>query len=178
VENGGYITGNIEGGAMLNSQASRIHAILDTLRERRLILMRPLRIYLACPYSVRASGHNDRWEAQRFECANIAAMRLIKQGFIVFSPISHSHPISLTQPDSENTHELWLGQDYEFLEWCDVVLQLEVPGADDSHGVAREYEWSAIHHKEYYKITMHEIYELEKEEIYARNNGNKWERLC
>lgn len=46
--------------------------------------------YLAVPYS----HPNSEVRADRFRLANIAAGRLMSLGHIVFSPISHTHPIA------------------------------------------------------------------------------------
>ena len=47
-------------------------------------------IYLACPYS-----HPDRTvRLARFDAANRAAGALMREGYHVFSPISHTHPIA------------------------------------------------------------------------------------
>lgn len=121
------------------------------------------RVYLACPYKCKGIV-NETWEQLRFDCVNIAAMRLIRAGFVVFSPISHSHPISLTQPDKYNTHELWLDQDEPFLEWCDVVVVLEIPGVWDSHGVDWERSWAFEHDKPQVVLTLNDIYQMEKGE--------------
>lgn len=124
------------------------------------------KIYLACPYSVRGSGHNKAWEILRFECANIAAMRLINLGLKVFSPISHSHPISLTQPHDElNTHDLWLGQDKAFYEdWANLLVILTLPGWYVSHGVTVERRSFLFRDVPEFLLSMEQVYELEKGE--------------
>ena len=48
-------------------------------------------IYLACPYS-----HPDNnVREHRFKMANRAAAKLMGEGHIIYSPISHTHPIAV-----------------------------------------------------------------------------------
>ena len=88
--------------------------------------------YLACPY------HHDNpfIKQERFLQSCIVAAKLIDQGRIIFSPISHSHPIS--QFTKENNHELWLRQDTPFLWVADRLLVLKLDGWRESRGVAFE----------------------------------------
>lgn len=47
-------------------------------------------VYLATPYT-----HDDEAvEEERFERVSIIAGHLMNQGYIVYSPISHNHPIA------------------------------------------------------------------------------------
>lgn len=125
---------------------------------------RPTKIYLACPYSHPCK----QWEEIRFNLANIAAMTLINAGFVVFSPLSHSHPISLTQPGSSNTHALWLGQDLYFLEWADVLAVLAIPGWVESYGVKWEGDWFRHNKKPIFHVRLEEIYALQQEQLNGR----------
>lgn len=138
----------------------RLH--LESLSKK---LGRPVRVYLSCPYQVSGTGHNKMWLEIRFQSANIAAMRLARLGCTVFSPISMSHPMSLTQPSTANAHEFWLAQDFEFLDQCDIVVVLDLPGLSDSVGVAAEIKRARENGQEYFTLSMHEVYELEKLEF-------------
>lgn len=76
-------------------------------------------IYLAIPYT---------WNAiESFNVANEIAGRLMKEGYIVFSPISHSHPISqhLGQ-DIQFDHNFWINQDLPILRKCSKVIFIVV----------------------------------------------------
>lgn len=68
--------------------------------------------YLAIPYS---------WNPQEsFRIVNKVAAQLMQQGVIVFSPISHSHPIAECLPESLRLNqEFWMNQDLPVLEKCD-----------------------------------------------------------
>jgi len=72
-------------------------------------------IYLCIPYS---------WNPEKsFEIANKVTAKLMQEGNIVFSPVSHSHPISLEMQDYLQTnHDFWMSQDLPMLERCDELL--------------------------------------------------------
>ena len=81
-------------------------------------------IYLAIPYT---------WNHDKsFEIANIMSAILMESGYTVFSPISHSHPISkhLTNFGDSNA-DFWLAQDLCILEKCD---ELHVVIINESFG--------------------------------------------
>ena len=92
-------------------------------------------IYLAAPYS-----NNDRKvRLARFDTINKTASNLIRQGEMIFSPISHSHPIA------EAGHlpldfEFWSKYDQWFLDRVDSITVLKLPGWLESSGVQREIE--------------------------------------
>src|SRR6056297_453184 len=96
------------------------------------------RIYLAIPYS---------WNPEEsFRIANEVAAELMEKGHIVFSPISHSHPICKhVSEDNKFSHEFWLKQDKAWLELCDWVLFIVIGEngmelLEDSEGCQDEYK--------------------------------------
>ena len=92
-----------------------------------------MKIYLAGPYS-----HKDPLiREQRFKMLNKYAAHLMRQGHIVYSPISMSHPIAVDN-DLPLEFEFWEKQDTAFIEWCDIVHVLMVNGYKESKGVQRE----------------------------------------
>jgi len=97
---------------------------------------RPIRIYLACPYSHPEQAVIE----QRVETCNMVAARLMEQGFIVFSPVSHSHPISIHAKVDPCNHDFWLNQDLPFLEFCDELCILMLDGWEQSKGIKLEIE--------------------------------------
>lgn len=101
-----------------------------------------MKLYLACPYS----NPDPQVLIDRFEMANKAAASLIAAGHIVFSPISHSHQISLHMGNSLD-HTVWLAQDRAFLDWCDEIYVLMAPGWEQSKGVAWEIDYARKHGK-------------------------------
>lgn len=88
-----------------------------------------MKIYLAIPYF----GN----EKTSFIKANQKAAELMKSGHIVFSPISHSHPIAI-QCGLPGDYEFWAEFDYSFLEWCDELWVYCLTGWKQSKGVAAE----------------------------------------
>jgi hypothetical protein len=90
-------------------------------------------IYLATPYS-----HDDPAVMQaRFEAVNAAAAELMSRGQHVFSPISHSHPISVVG-DLPVEWDYWEAYDKRLLAICDQLYVLTLDGWQESVGVAAE----------------------------------------
>jgi len=74
----------------------------------------------------------------RFQEGCLAAAALMKQGYIVFSPIAHSHAVETYGMPGNETGDFWLDQDLEFVKRSDKVLVLMLPGWEYSRGVQRE----------------------------------------
>lgn len=87
------------------------------------------KIYLAIPYT--------GIEELSFKVANYIAAQLMNQGYIVFSPISHSHHIA-AQNELEKGWEYWKKFDESFIDWCDVVYIAMLPSWEKSKGVNGE----------------------------------------
>ena len=67
---------------------------------------------------------------------------LLTQGYNVFSPITHSHPLPKYIPDRLNTHSLWLGLDLQWIDCCDELWCFMQPGWKKSYGVQTEIEYA------------------------------------
>lgn len=96
--------------------------------------------YLAVPYTpVGAYSAEDKFRirCERFEAANRAAASLMRRGLVVFSPISHSHGIDAYFPYPESG-EFWKRQDEPFLNLCERMIVLTIPGWQLSAGVGHE----------------------------------------
>lgn len=90
-------------------------------------------IYLAAPYS-----HPDpAVREDRFHAINRYAAKLMQEGQVVFSPISHSHPIAFWLPEGLGW-DFWQRQDLPMLRRCQLVKVLALPGWEDSKGVLAE----------------------------------------
>lgn len=70
------------------------------------------KIYLAIPYS--------GMQEESFKIANQVAAQLMMNEHVVFSPISHSHSISL-ENNLPTNWEFWIEQDEAFVKWADAV---------------------------------------------------------
>ena len=96
-------------------------------------------IYLASPYSDRDEAIRQR----RFTQACQAAADLMRRGYLVFCPITHSHPIARYIPqeglwEPALDHELWRLQDAPHLDVCGSMIVLCLPGWHRSGGVMGE----------------------------------------
>ena len=116
------------------------------------------KIYLACPYR-----HNDfSVMEKRVENVNIIAAKLMLQGHVVFSPISHSHPIEMTGLKLPQGWEFWSKQDLPFLEWCDELYVATLPGWHISEGVRAEILAAGRLRKTIVYIRLSEYLDIEK----------------
>jgi hypothetical protein len=102
-----------------------------------------MKIYLACPYS-----HPDPTvREKRFRSANHYAAYLLRQGHIVFSPLSHSHPIAVQCGLPETDFEFWQAFSFAFVDWAEVIHVLMLDGWDTSIGVEAETRRAVEHGK-------------------------------
>jgi hypothetical protein len=91
-----------------------------------------MKIYLAIPYT--------GMEELSFNTANRIAGQLMREGHIVFSPISHSHPIAKTC-ELPAHWDYWREADTSFLSWCDEMRVIGLNGLwQNSKGVKAELE--------------------------------------
>ena len=109
----------------------------------------PKKIYLASPY-----WHSDeRIRETRFKLVTRATAHFVLQGYIVFSPITHSHPISCEMDRGEHKpggvlgHDFWLNQDMHFLNWAEELWILMLDGWEKSYGVKWETDYMYIDQK-------------------------------
>ena len=92
-------------------------------------------LYLACPYF----HPNPLIREKRFHTANRVTAKLMQAGIVVFSPLSHSVPISTEFNDTVTlSHEFWMSQDLPILRRCDEMLVLGLSGWKNSLGVSQE----------------------------------------
>ena len=98
--------------------------------------LKPLtKIYLATPYS----DDDPAARQARFEAVNKIAGVLMTESLLVFSPISHSHPIALAG-GLPTDYEFWRCWNNEFIRWCDVLAVAELDGWKFSTGVNAEMQ--------------------------------------
>ena len=91
------------------------------------------KIYLATPYS----DDDPKVRQARFEAVNKVAAKMMADGYLVFSPISHTHPIALAG-DLPKGWEFWKEYDRIFIEWCDELWVYMQDGWLVSTGVTAE----------------------------------------
>jgi hypothetical protein len=93
-------------------------------------------IYLASPYS-----HKDpAVREMRFVAACKQAAEMLRCDIPVYSPIVHSHPIAIYGGIDPMDGEFWARADRPYLELCDEVWVLTLPGWEESKGVHIEIE--------------------------------------
>lgn len=92
-------------------------------------------IYLASPYS-----HPDPAVRQmRFEKVCEVAAEMMRDVFLVFSPIAHTHPIAVSGTEGlPKGWEFWERYDRRFLKSCDKLVVLKIDGWQESKGVQAE----------------------------------------
>ena len=92
------------------------------------------KVYIASPYS-----HKDKYiRMTRVIQVDAKAADLMEQGYLVFSPLSHSHGISEHANVDPMDHDFWLRQDLWVLDMCDELHILCLSGWQDSKGIAVE----------------------------------------
>jgi hypothetical protein len=90
--------------------------------------------YLAIPYS-----HPDPAVREaRFELANRIAADLMREGRIIYSPISHSHPIAKYGLPLD--WEYWEKVNLIYLEMCSKMIVVMAEGWEQSIGIKSEIE--------------------------------------
>jgi len=100
-------------------------------------------IYLACPYW----HENENVRLSRFERVTDVTGKIMQRGYVVFSPITHSHPVALDMDTGEHRpggklgHDFWLRQDAWYLSKVDEMWILMLDGWKESYGVAWEADF-------------------------------------
>lgn len=118
------------------------------------------KIYLAISYTGMCESS--------YEQANKASVLILNQGLNVFSPITHSHPLTLLEGYTvPHTWDYWQHIDYQFVDWCDelwVLIPKEgLKPLKASTGVNAEIKYAKEHNKEVNFVyvengQLHDIY--------------------
>ena len=99
-------------------------------------------IYLACPYS----HPDEKIREQRFKKVTQVAAKLIDGGYIIFSPITHSHPIASLHALPMG-YEYWKRFDETMIHASGAVWVLKLEGWQESAGIKAEIELALKLHK-------------------------------
>jgi len=115
------------------------------------------KIYLAISYTGMCESS--------YEQANKASVLILNQGLNVFSPITHSHPLTLLEGYKvPHTWDYWQHIDYQFVDWCDelwVLIPKEgIEVLRKSTGVNAEIKYAKEHNKKvrFIKIRNNKLY--------------------
>jgi hypothetical protein len=93
-------------------------------------------VYLAGPYTHESLEVRE----QRFNAITNAAVFLIGRGYIVFSPVTMTHPIDIVLAGRHNTlgTDFWVTFDEAFMNVCSEMAVLRIDGWEASSGLMRE----------------------------------------
>jgi hypothetical protein len=97
-------------------------------------------IYLASPYSNYPGGKEEA-----FKLVCLKAGFLMSNGYNVFCPIAHSHPIEMAGNITDTSHEFWLKQDFAVLRKCTEIWVYMLPGWKESFGIGKELDFATEH---------------------------------
>jgi hypothetical protein len=97
--------------------------------------------YLATPYALTADIERAFQQA-----ANIGG-KLCKSGLTVFSPISHSHPMARYAGLDHRDPAVFESINQRMLEFCDILIVVQMEGWQRSDGVRREIAFFEATHK-------------------------------
>lgn len=89
--------------------------------------------YLATPYTKYPLGIETA-----FQHAACIAGNLVKQGYRVYSPIAHTHPLAVFAGINPLDHTIWLPFDETMMRACDAVIAAKMDGWETSYGVQHE----------------------------------------
>jgi len=145
---------------VINNLENKPHSKMDFANEFIKHLYKKIKqnseiIYLAIPYT---------WNPEEsYKIANEVAAELISQGKVVFSPISHSHPIADYMEESKRCDfDLWMKEDLPILRVCSKIIFIVVGEngmelIDNSKGCQREMREAIIANKpiSYYHYSIH-----------------------
>jgi len=92
-------------------------------------------IYLACPYT----SCEPQVMESRYKAVTEMAARLIKEGKIIFSPITMTHPLDKLLADGDTLgSDYWLDFDEAFMDACQELYVYKLDGWEESSGILRE----------------------------------------
>ena len=94
------------------------------------------KIYLGCPYSHSYPAIREF----RFKRVSRMALKLIKEGHLVYSPITSSHPLCELDEDLPTDFNYWRELDISFIKWSDILVVLKLRDWEKSQGLKEEIE--------------------------------------
>jgi len=102
--------------------------------------------YLGISYTGKHGPNCPRYMREgSFQMANAVAARLMEDGEIVFSPISHSHPISDFMVDFVHEHDFWMQYNVRMMEMCNRIYVIKTREWKRSRGLRFEIQWFMDH---------------------------------
>lgn len=95
-------------------------------------------IYIACPF--RSPDLLTR--LHRVDMSSKYAYKLMREGHVCFSPLSHSFPIENVDDSYTIPDDMWMRVDIGILHHCEQLHVLMLDGWKESVGVGKEIEFS------------------------------------
>lgn len=129
------------GGVSIKTLRHSIEYLRDSMYGKQLAELDnsgPMRIYLAAPYT----SHLAAKRKERYRLVSRYAAKLMVKGNLVFSPVTHSHPLAeqfgCVMPDDK-----WQPWYLSYLEhWANALYVLKLPDWEKSKGVATEIDFA------------------------------------
>jgi len=90
-------------------------------------------VYMATPYTKYYAGQENAAN----DAAKICA-KLLVAGVPVYSPIVYTHQVAIHGCVDPLDHKIWLPFDQPFMDACECLLVIKMPGWDASYGIAHE----------------------------------------
>lgn len=94
-------------------------------------------VYLAIPYTHPQAAVRK----ERYKLVTEIAAYYSKKGHIIFSPITHSHPMAINH-NMPGTWDFWKKIDLEFLSHCHMMMIVALPDWKESVGVLAEKKFA------------------------------------
>jgi len=117
------------------------------------------RIYLASPYTHSSPEIRD----YRYEMVLYVTAMLIKDGFIVYSPITYTHTLATRYNIQPDNSDWWVDFDQSFIEnWANVLIVLELLGYENSSGIKREITMAEKAGIPITYISMENLYDISR----------------
>lgn len=95
-------------------------------------------VYLAGPYSHKLNLIKQR----RYNQLTEVSARLLQNGVLNFSPITHSHNQHGFLEEFSTSFDDWRKNDLAFVSRCEEVMVLTIPGWKESFGVSEEIKFA------------------------------------
>jgi len=117
--------------------------------------------YIAIPY-LGEKGQDCPMEDRElsFHVANKIAAYFLSQGEVVYSPITHSHPIHFYMNGMGNDHDLWMKYDEVMSSYCNRIYIICKGNWKKSKGVMREMGWFKRDKKPIFLIAVLEDWKI------------------
>ena len=107
--------------------------------------------YLAHPYTCKDSDGKYIWQGEEanFHLCCIRTAKLIEAGFVVYSPIAHTHPVHAAWPNfcGGEIHEMWYEFDNVFINLIPFKGIILAPQWETSSGCRSEKDLFERMHK-------------------------------